>query len=44
MKEQQNYLIENIKINRVFNFQEIISKYIKTLRPNDPLHFDNPET
>jgi len=44
MNEQQNYLIENIKINRVFNFQEIISKYIKTLRPNDPLHFDNPET
>ena len=24
MKEQQNYLIENIKINRVFNFPEII--------------------
>jgi len=44
IKEQQNYLIENIKINRVFNFQETISKFIKTLRPNDPLHFDNPET
>jgi len=44
IKEQQNYLIENIKINRVFNFQEIISKYIKTLRPNDRLHFDNPKT
>jgi len=44
MNEQQNYLIENIKINRVFNFQETISKYIKTLRPNDRLHFDNPET
>ena len=24
MKEQQNYLIENIKINRVFNFRGII--------------------
>ena len=24
MKEQQNYLIENIKINRVFNFSGII--------------------
>jgi hypothetical protein len=44
IKEQQIYLIENIKINRVLNFQEIFSKYIITLRPNDPLHFDNSET
>ena len=44
LKEQQNYLIENIKINRVFNFPGIILIEFINFWANDSLHFDNPET